>query len=267
MELSLNQFFMHIRYSLPYTSLEIHNNIEFYTDNFNPKKLEILKKDFESFLRTERKKFSNRFSIEDIDKAVLEFNCNKAEKIEYKNLSNNKKLDLVEKLLFPNEFYACYHFLDMLLAQIKDQKGSSINFFKPQIEGIDDQFFPSDLSLAPIAKQESSDNDLKLIIEDFLEQFLNNGSLWDGDYKKTFDIFEAFFNKKSFLRANPIKFRAKIKKAFASECGKMYREVNGSKPISLDFLKLIKQNFDAYKDEVIDENRFQKSNIYKYLTT
>lgn len=132
MELSLDQFFMHIRCSFPYTSLEIHNNIEFYTDNFNPKKLEILKKNFESFLRTERKKFSNRFSIEDIDKVVSNFNYEKAEKIEYKNLSNDEKLQLVEKLLFPNEFYACYRFLDTLEAEMKSYENSTILNLKTQ---------------------------------------------------------------------------------------------------------------------------------------
>jgi hypothetical protein len=81
------------------------------------------------------------------------------------------------------------------------------------------------------------------------------------------DIFEAFLTGKTFIISSPIKFKKKRKKAFASECGNVYKEFHGSNPISLDFLIFLKQNFNAYKDDAIDESRFQKSNIYKYLTT
>lgn len=124
MELSQRSFFDWIKFSWPYTSLEMHNHIAFFTDNFNLKKLNLLKNDFESFLRFERSQFSKRFSIEDIDNAILKFNSDKEEKIVYENLSSDEKLDLVEKLLCPNEFYFCYSFLDTLTSEIRDHKDS-----------------------------------------------------------------------------------------------------------------------------------------------
>ena len=133
MELSLDQFFGHIRNWLPYTSLEMHNKIGFYTDNFNLSKLNLLKNDFKSFLGFERSRFLKRFSIEDINKAILKFNSDKEEKIVYENLLSDEKLDLIEKLLCPNEFYACYRFLDTLIAEIEDQQGSSIHDLKTQL--------------------------------------------------------------------------------------------------------------------------------------
>lgn len=267
MELSQRSFFDRIKFPWPYTSLEMHNHIAFFTDNFNLKKLNLLKNDFESFLRFERSQFSKRFSIEDIDNAILKFNSDKEEKIVYENLSSDEKLDLVEKLLCPNEFYACYRFLDTLIGEIKDQRGSSIHDFKTQIEGINDKDFSSDKPLTKIGQKEPGESDVKLIIEDYIEQFWENGTLSENDYHKTLDIFEAFLTGKTFIISSPIKFKNKSKKAFASECGNVYKAVHGSKTISLDLLIFLKQNFDIYKDEEIDENRFQKSNIYKYLTT
>ena len=267
MELSQRSFFEWIRLSWTYSSLEIHNHISFFTDNLNLKKLNLLKNDFESFLGFERSRFLKRFSIEDINKAILKFNSDKEEKIVYENLLSDEKLDLIEKLLCPNEFYACYRFLDTLIAEIKDQQGSSIHDFKTQTEGINDKDFSSDNPLTQIEQKESSESDVKLIIEDYIEQFWENGTLSDSDYHKTLDIFEAFLTGKTFIISSPVRFKKRRKKAFASECGNVYQAVNGSKPISLDFLIFLKQNFNAYKDEAIDENRFQKSNIYKYLTT
>lgn len=133
MELSLDQFFFQIRHFLLYTSLELHNKIGFYTDNFNLKKLELLKDDFEYFLSIEKKNYRNTLSIEVINKAILKFDSDKEAGIDYKNLSYDEKLDFVVELSCQNKFYTCYRFLDTIIAEIKEQRGSSIHDLKTQL--------------------------------------------------------------------------------------------------------------------------------------
>jgi hypothetical protein len=114
------------------TQIEILNQVQKLTENFDLAKLEILSEDFSFFLFQEKGKKRSEFNDEVIANAIqqlkekgkeipykftAEIRTNKGEIIE----EQHKFLD-VEKLLFPFDFFLCYQFENFLTKEIDKQK-------------------------------------------------------------------------------------------------------------------------------------------------
>lgn len=115
------------------TQLEIYNQVQKFTDNFDLTKLEILFQDFEFFLFVEKEERLGEFSKEEITKALSELEKKKKPipfieipklptiGIKHKKDKTDKIID-VEKLLYPYDFFTCYQFSKFLTSEIKNRR-------------------------------------------------------------------------------------------------------------------------------------------------
>lgn len=109
-------------------------------------------------------------------------------------------------------------------------------------------------------------SEMKTIVVDYLEQFLDDGTMVNSDYQKALDVFVTYFVKNTFEIDKPIRLKGRVVKRFALECGKIYREASVSNTISYEYLMFLKSCFQPFENEIIEKERFQKAKLYKYLT-
>lgn len=115
------------------TQLEIYNQVQKFTENFDVAKLEILFIDFGFYLFVEKEERLGECTEEEIAKAIQQLE-EKGKEIPYKKIpelptlntkfkkgKTNKLLD-VEKLLYPFEFFTCYQFEKFLIEEVKKRK-------------------------------------------------------------------------------------------------------------------------------------------------
>jgi len=120
------------------SQLEIYNQVQKFTDNFELKKLEILLEDFEFYFFMERDKKQGEYTDEEIATAIQEHQdagkplpyiktpVFKGSKIKNSNPQEDKVIDL-EKLINPYDFFLCYQFKNFLKYEIESRKGKSTN--------------------------------------------------------------------------------------------------------------------------------------------
>lgn len=115
------------------TQLEIYNQVQKFTDNFDLTKLEILFQDFGFYLFIEKEERLGECTDEQIQKALRELH-ERGKPVPYKKqldiptLNNMRKkgepdkvLD-TEALLYPFDFFTCYQFEKFLIEEIKKRR-------------------------------------------------------------------------------------------------------------------------------------------------
>lgn len=110
-------------------------------------------------------------------------------------------------------------------------------------------------------------NDFTLsTIEDYLEDFYKSNAINQKDYNNVKQILLSYFKDgRTPEKKAPVFIRNGNKKKLAYACGKIFRSLK-NEPLSYGYLLLLKNTFEVYANEEIEENKANKSNLYKYCT-
>ena len=121
------------------------------------------------------------------------------------------------------------------------------------------------LNSEPEIEREDENYVLVNTIDEYLEEFKSQFKS-ESEYEKAKDaLFNWFIAKKSYS-GSPIFVKGRNKSKLAFVLGEIYRsEID--KPLSREFLQLIKSLFTTFSDEDLESKPINKTNLYKYLTT
>jgi hypothetical protein len=120
----------------------------------------------------------------------------------------------------------------------------------------------------PKTTESLSSTDLETTtIEYCLNNIYKKGKINEENHRKLFDLLYSFFNNNSWNTLDePILVELRSKKKIAAALGQIYKKLR-AEPISYDYLMLGKKNIALFSEEVISQESFQKSNLYKYYTS
>lgn len=116
----------------------------------------------------------------------------------------------------------------------------------------------------PIANLDLNEQERKIIeaIEDHLPEGYFTGNSFKIIKNNLLEYFLYDRFPKNISRINTIRIN---KKRIGWGLSSLFRELNKSKPLSLEYI-LFAKNIDKFENEIIENNNFQRSNLYKYMT-
>lgn len=103
-------------------------------------------------------------------------------------------------------------------------------------------------------------------IDEYLEEFKDK-AISKQDVHFIIKILKAFFEgkKPKVTKAYSVGYGKKKKLGYI--LGSLYRVFKKHSPLSFEYFDLCRQLFECYKQEIIEKNSLNKSNLHKYFTT
>jgi hypothetical protein len=110
-------------------------------------------------------------------------------------------------------------------------------------------------------------NSVEAKIDNHIKPFLDDNSVNENDYNILKKVLINYFNEEDYKPiANHIFLKTGNKKKLGFALGNLHREIKPGK-IKISYLELLKVTINQYAREEFEQADYQRSNLYKYITT
>lgn len=239
-----------------------------------------LKEYFEREVRELSEKHYGRKEVEDKLRQVLEMHKDRIKQLYEKDMRLYNQYSEQDKALPPHEryYFPCPELYQISLIHLDFPSGITNKFPNGRkytladfenVEAALNEVFATrqaEAKLEQTEQEQQSENDFILSTnEDWLFEFKSKMS--EADYQTLVSALKEYFETGSFpTPSKPIQINGRInKKLFGWALNRIF-EAKG-KGVELALLRFAKQNISLFAKVSFDENRYTKSNLYKYFTT